>query len=615
MVDSIRIALCQIRPVVGDLEGNVAKIVEAHAISVAAGVQLSVFPELALSGLMPRDLLLRDDFLTACEDSLEDLRRRLDPAGTVIIGMPMRARSIAGGPGVEGASGFEDWSSSGDEPVVGDTAERAVWDAAVVITGGRITTTTTRTYLGNRSPNQDLRYFSAGPRAFVVVDGVEVIVAVGDELIEVASHLERSADGTRPRIIVDVMASPFTLSSSGHLADTASRVATMVGCPVAVVNGVGGNDQFVFDGASVVVDVAGRVIAESGRFVESIDVVDVPLSGDVPSSGGGSVELDTGSVDTTDRIDAGVSPGVRASGRRIEPTARGLPDWDSVDLGDVWTALVTGIAHYVELNGFPAVGLGLSGGVDSALVATLATEAVGPDRVHCVMMPSRYSSEGSVTDATDLAENLGVAKYLIPIEPAHVAFETMLAEPIGGEVMGLTEENLQARIRGMTLMALSNEFGWLILVGGNRSEARVGYSTLYGDSAGGLAPISDIDKLGVYALCRWYNERCATEGSHAVIPESILTKAPSAELRPGQRDDQSLPPYDVLDPLLGMYVEERRSRSELVDAGFDPAVVERVTGLVDRSEYKRQQMPPGIIVSRCGPSYRSDLPITSRWRP
>lgn len=624
MVESIRVALCQIRPVVGDLAGNAEKIVDAHATSVAAGATVSVFPELALCGLVPRDLLLRDDFVAACHSTLEDLRGRLDPAGSVVIGMPVRGEVLAGrvtpghvtpdGPTVPGRP-----PRSGARRGSRDAADRLLHDAVVVITAGRIETFAAKSVLDADSPNQDLRYFAPGPNTSFTTGGVEVLVAVGDELeaVTTAGHGSPApGSSTDPvaRLVLNPVASPFTIGSGGRLAHTAARVAVRTGLPVVVVNGVGGNDRFVFDGGSVAVEATGRTLVESSRFVETVDVVDLPLIG--PESPGAVSGQVANGVVGTKSADAGPTDRLPGTAHDAPPAGRaGSPDWDRIDLGDLWAALVTGIRDYVDLNGFPAVGLGLSGGVDSALVATLAAEAVGPERVNCVMMPSRYSSEGSVTDATELATNLGVRTHLVPIDAGHVAFEEMLSGPIGGELGGLTDENLQARIRGMVLMALSNEFGWLILVGSNRSEARVGYSTLYGDSAGGLAPISDIDKLGVYALCRWYNERCVAEGSGALIPETILTKAPSAELRPDQRDDQSLPPYEVLDPLLGMYLDERRSRSELVEAGFDGDLVERVTGLVDRSEYKRQQMPPGIIVSRPGPAYRRDLPITSRWRP
>lgn len=566
MVDSIRIALCQIRPVVGDVMGNVERIVSAHATAVSAGAVISVFPELAISGMTPRDLLLRDDFVEECGEAIMRLSGELDTNAFAVIGTPLRG------------------------------ADDVLHDGLVVIGEGRIQATATKVHLSNAGHQDDFRCFTAGMPTRSTIDGVDVLFAVGDELVETVLNADPVGDPSAPRIVIDPIASPYTLGVAARRHADAARAAAAIDAPVVMVNGVGGNDELVFDGGSMVVDPTGVDVVQMQRFAEAVEVVDVPL---LPVRG----PLRSGQHSSV--ID--VSPGTIVDDGADDVSA---VDLATVDWGEVWSALVMGIADYVEANGFPAVGLGLSGGVDSALVAALAAEAVGADRVHCVLMPSRYSSEGSVTDAIDLATNLAVEYRTVPIEPAHAAFETMLEQSISGGHTGLTDENLQARIRGMTLMALSNELGWLILVCGNRSEALVGYSTLYGDSAGGLAPISDVYKLGVYGLCRWYNDRCARSGSAASIPESILTKAPSAELRPDQRDDQSLPPYEVLDPLLQGYVDRRLSRSELVDAGFDPAVVERITTLVDRSEYKRWQAAPGIMITRHGPAYRSDLPLT-----
>lgn len=565
MVDTIRISLCQIGPVVGDVSANVDAILEAHRRSVEGGARISVFPQLALCGMVPRDLLLRKDFLAECERGLERLRRELDPDALAIVGAP-----VIGEAGLlhDGLVGFED---------------------------GRSEVIATKVHLGNRGPQEDLRYFTPGTPGRIEVDGVDVLLAVGDELVETVSNADPVSEPSAARIVIDPIASPYVVGGPELRRRDLVRAASRFGAPVVMVNGVGGNDELVFDGGAMVVDASGRTIVDPIRFVERVEVVEVPLpAGPVPSD-------PVGFSDRPTPLDV-------AAVRGEAPPV----DWSDVDWGEVWSALVMGIADYVDANGFPAVGLGLSGGVDSALVATLAAEAVGAERVHCVLMPSRYSSEGSVTDATELAVNLGVDHRVIPIEEAHAAFASMLEPSLGGECRGTTDENLQARVRGTTLMALSNEFGWLILVGSNRSEALVGYSTLYGDSAGGLAPISDVYKLGVYELCRWYNDRCTRTGSTALIPEVILTKAPSAELRPDQRDDESLPPYEILDPLLRGYVDQRLSPSELVGSGFEPEIVERIVGLVDRSEYKRRQAPPGIMITDRGPSSRRDMPLTSR---
>lgn len=554
MVESIRISLCQIKPVVADLRENVRRIVAAHDTAVQGGARASVFPELAVSGMAPRDLLLRSDFLDACDEALEQLCSLLDPACVAIVGSPVR---------VTGADGRVELTNG-----------------VVVIADGRLDTMGSKAYPGADEHQQDHRYFVPGETGRYRVGDVDLVLAVADEIVDVASAV-RVEDSGGQRVLINVVASPFSLGGAAVRKDAAVVAATTLGGPVVVVNGVGGNDGAVFDGGSIVVGAAGGVQFASPRFIESVDIVDVLL---------------------------GVPDGpARAPSPADGPNRRSRVDDEAAD---VWAALTTGIRDYVDANGFPGVVLGLSGGVDSALVATLAADAIGAERVHCVLMPSRYSSEGSVADATRLAQNLGVDHRTIPIEPGHVAFGSMLAGSLDDGGSGLTDENLQARIRGMILMSLSNEFGWLVLACSNRSEALVGYSTMYGDSVGGLAPICDVYKLDVYELCRWYNARCVADGSDAVIPEAILTKAPSAELRPGQRDDQSLPPYEQLDPLLIRYVDELTSPADLIASGFDEDIVRRVTRLVDRSEYKRQQMPPLIGVIGRGAARRPDLPIT-----
>ncbi len=567
MDDSIRIALCQINPLVGDFDGNRAKIVDAYRQASDQGARVAVFPELALSGFPPQDLLLRNDFIATSEAQLAMLVTELDRDCTAVVGVPLWAlRSVFG-------------------------YDAQVVDAVAVIRSGELELVTTKLDLSMDSALDDFRYFapdvallegfdSVRTGSEFEVDGWSFVVLVG-----VASHdsiIERVRDG-RPTIVLNPTATAYHTHSQGERELYACEIHNDPDMSVVVVNGVGAQDELIFDGGSVVAN--GRGIAHrSARFEETVDVVEI------------------------------VSRSNASGGRRILEVAGADPDTlrFSEGLGDLWSALVLGIRDYVAKNGFPGILLGLSGGVDSALVATLAADAIGPERVHAVLMPSRHSSDHSVDDANELAGNLGIDARTIPIEPAHKAFEQMLSPSFEGLAPDLTEENLQARVRGTTLMALSNKFGWLVLVTGNKSESSVGYSTLYGDTAGGLAPIQDVDKTTVYELCRWYNQRCESEGSAATIPVGIITKAPSAELRPGQRDDQSLPPYPLLDPMLKSIVEDEVTRDDLLRFGYQAELVDRILGLVKRSEYKRRQSPPGLIVTERSPGFRRSLPITRR---
>jgi len=371
-----------------------------------------------------------------------------------------------------------------------------------------------------------------------------------------------------------------------------SERAREAGCPILYVNLVGGQDELVFDGSSLVVDATGAVLTRAAQYVETLLVTDVEVP-ERPEPGTGALPVVDVSGPSSD------APVV------IAVTAPLLgPD------REVYEALVLGTRDYVTKNGFGDVVIGLSGGVDSSIVAAVAVDALGPDRVHGVLMPSRYSSDHSITDAQRLAENLGIDHRVIAIEPAFSAFTEMLAPSFEEREADLTEENLQSRIRGVTLMALSNKLGWLVLTTGNKSESAVGYSTLYGDTAGGFAVIKDVPKLLVYRLCRDRNDRAGRE----LIPESVLTKPPSAELRPDQRDDQSLPPYEELDPIIEAYVEHDRTAGELIEAGFDPALVQRIVRLIDLAEYKRRQTPPGVRITTKAFGKDRRLPITNHYR-
>jgi NAD+ synthase (glutamine-hydrolysing) len=374
-----------------------------------------------------------------------------------------------------------------------------------------------------------------------------------------------------------------------------SARAAQSGATVAYVNQVGGQDELVFDGDSMVVAPDGTVLARAPQFCEGLYVVDI----EVDPPGSGTV------VDPLPVITASPPEGLeRPTLDRVGVAPR------LTEVEEIWDALVLGTRDFVRKNGFSDVVIGLSGGIDSALVAAIAVEALGADRVHGVLLPSRYSSDHSITDAEALAANLGIDHRTIPIEPAHLALMGMLEPSFGDHPPGLTEENLQSRIRAVVLMGLTNAFGWLLLNTGNKSESSVGYSTLYGDSAGGYAVIKDVSKLRVYELCRHRN----TSAGREVIPESVLIKPPSAELRPDQRDDQSLPPYEVLDPILALYIEQDLAAEDIVALGHDPAIVDRVIRLVDLAEYKRRQSPPGPRVTSKGFGKDRRLPIVNRYR-
>jgi len=393
------------------------------------------------------------------------------------------------------------------------------------------------------------------------------------------------------RLLVNANASPYSRGRREERLEVLARRVSETGCAVVYVNQVGGQDELVFDGASVVVGADGALLASAGQFVEEVLVCDVEVAHDPAMNAAAGVPVS--------------SAGRATGGAPLRPVA---PILDPV--AEVYEALVLGTRDYLGKNGFTDAVIGLSGGIDSSLVAAVAVDALGAQHVHGVAMPSRYSSGGSVSDAVALAAALGIDLATAPIEQAHRALADTLAPLLGGEPTGLTDENLQSRIRGVLLMAISNANGWIVLTTGNKSEMATGYSTLYGDSAGGFAVIKDVAKTLVYELCRHRNARAGVE----LIPEAVLVKPPSAELRPDQRDDESLPPYEVLDPVMAGYVEGDRSADDLVAEGFDPIAVARVVSLVDRAEYKRRQMPPGVRIS--GKAFGKDrrMPITNHYR-
>jgi NAD+ synthase (glutamine-hydrolysing) len=563
----LRLALAQLDLVVGDLDGNVARLVTAIADAEEAGCDLVAFPELAITGYPPEDLLLKHSFVS---DNLAALRRVAATTEEIVA-----------------LVGFVDRDENG-----------RLANAAAVCHDGEVVGVYRKRRLPNYSVFDEQRYFSPGeePLTLAEVAGVPVAVTICEDAWVAGGPAAEHADGGAG-LIVNLNGSPFHAGKVAQREGMLAERAAEVGCPIAYVNLVGGQDELVFDGASLVVDQHGSVIARSPSFVEDVGVIDL----DVPDRSAPVVHpLPT--LALTGQTRAGERPISRPSVAPLAP------------VHEVYEALVAGTRDYVRKNGFRDVVIGLSGGVDSSLVATVAVDALGSDHVHGVLMPSRYSSEGSVTDAEALAENLGIDHRTIPIEVPHEALLDLLAPSFGDTDPDLTEENLQSRIRGLLLMALSNKLGWMVLSTSNKSESAVGFSTLYGDSVGGYAVIKDVPKLLVYELCRDRNARARAAGAVPPIPESVLSKAPSAELRPDQRDDQSLPPYEVLDPILAAIVEQDRTVADLVAEGHDPELVQRIATLVDRAEYKRRQGPPGPRITTKAFGKDRRLPITNGYR-
>lgn len=568
----LRVALCQINTVVGDLDGNARTVIEAYAAAQALDADLAVFPELALTGYPPEDLLLKPGFVADCRAALAKVAAGTD-------------RCVA---------------------VVGTVIERLdLHNSAAVCVGGDVVGTYDKRLLPNYAVFDEQRYFAPGtePMQLYVVGGVRVGVSICEDAWSPSGPIAQQAAGGA-ELVVNLNASPY---HAGRLAERERMLATRAqdaSCALVYVNQVGGQDELVFDGASMVLAADGSLLARARQMQPDLVVVDV----DVRATFRKRLVDPRGRTAVPPLDEVMISE--RAPERASDEAAR-RPVAAALDpVAEVYEALVLGTRDYVRKNGFTDVVIGLSGGIDSSLVAAVAVDALGADRVHGVSMPSRYSSDGSRTDAQALAERLGIDLREIAIEPAFGSFLDMLAPSFAGTVPDLTEENLQSRIRGMLLMALSNKHGWLVLTTGNKSEMAVGYSTLYGDSAGGFAVIKDVLKTHVYRLCEHVNR----VAGHDVIPAAVLTKPPSAELRPDQRDDQSLPPYDVLDPILVAYVEDDLTAAEIVASGVDADLVRRITRLVDLAEYKRRQSPPGVRVTTKAFGKDRRLPITNRYR-
>jgi NAD+ synthase (glutamine-hydrolysing) len=566
----VRVALAQLNPTVGDIAGNEAKALEALERARGAGAQLVLFPELYITGYPPEDLLLKEHFLRDARSAVQRLAEASRDLVTV-VGFPER--------------------------------DIDVFNAAAVLAGGEVAAIYRKVFLPNYGVFDEQRYFQSGTGGGIIeLDGVRLGVTICEDIWEPGPPLsdEALAGAT---VIVNISASPYHAGKGGERERMIEQRARDSLAAVAFCALVGGQDELVFDGYSLVVDHEGEVVARAAQFEEEVLVA----------------EIDPRGPDAARLRDARLRPAARRAQPKVDTLARlELPEETGPApeprvaplLGpeaEVYAALVLGLRDYVEKNGFRHAVLGLSGGIDSALVACVAVDALGPERVSVAIMPSPYSSEETQRDARQLAETLGVEHVELEIASAMEAYEGTLSPVFDGRDPDITEENLQARIRGNLLMALSNKFGWLVLTTGNKSEMSVGYSTLYGDTAGGFAVIKDCPKTLVYALARHRNE------NGGPIPAGILERAPSAELRPDQRDEDSLPPYERLDPILAQYIELDAGREQLIAQGHDPDEVDRIIRLVDLAEYKRRQAPPGIKISTRAFGRDRRMPITNRY--
>jgi NAD+ synthase (glutamine-hydrolysing) len=550
----VKVALAQINATVGDLAGNARRIADAARRAHAQGAHLVITPELGLCGYPPEDLLLRPAFMQACARQLGELAQELAGCAGLYV--------VVGHPHQFGEAG--------------DLRSRSVqvqrrYNAASVLAGGRIVATYCKRELPNYQVFDERRYFASGrdaglPPLVVEVDGVACgILVCEDAWFDEPAQTAKAAGA---QLLCVINASPFHLGKLAEREERMAERARAAGLPLLYAHLSGGQDEIVFDGASFAVDARGQVVARAPMFEESLLLVDV------------------------------------AAGGALRGPLEAVPSIEA----QAWGALVTGVRDYIGKNGFPGVIIGLSGGVDSALVLAIAVDALGADKVRTVMMPSPYTADISWLDARDMAARLGVRHDEISISPMFDAFRAALAPQFAGLPEDTAEENIQARIRGTLLMALSNKFGSIVLTTGNKSEMATGYCTLYGDMAGGFAVIKDVAKTLVYRLAKWKNAQ-----GREVIPERIITRPPSAELRPDQTDQDSLPPYDVLDAILARYMEDDQGIDEIVAAGFDAQVVQRVTRLIKVNEYKRRQAPVGIRITHrsFGKDWR--YPITSKF--
>ena len=551
----LRLALAQVNPTVGDLAGNAALIIKRAHDARAAGAHIAIFPEMVLTGYPVEDLALRPSFQAASKSALATLAQEINPDIVSIVGYL-------------------------------DHLDGRPQNMVAVIAGGEVRARYAKCHLPNYGVFDEYRNFVAGDATLVVrIHGVDVGIAICEDLW-IDGGITAELAVRKPGLVIVPNGSPFERDKDDVRLELVTRRARQLGAPLAYVNMTGGQDDLVFDGDSIVVDKAGALVARAPQFEDGMMLVDIDVA------------------TKTAKPDVIISEEPIAIAKPLIPgIAQRLGDEEQM-----WKAIVVGLRDYVAKNGFSSVILGLSGGIDSAVVAALAIDALGADRVHGVAMPSKYSSEHSIADAQVMAQATGLGFRVIEIQQMVDSFKSRV------NLTGLAEENLQARVRGTTLMGLSNQAGHLVLATGNKSELACGYSTLYGDAVGGYAPIKDIYKTDVWALARWRNRVAIEAGEVAPIPENSINKEPSAELRPDQKDSDSLPEYELLDKVLKAYVDEDLGHDALIAAGFDPELVIRVIGMVDRAEYKRRQYPPGTKVSKRAFGKDRRLPMTSKWR-
>jgi NAD+ synthase (glutamine-hydrolysing) len=578
MLRKFRLALAQINPTVGDIPGNTAKIIEYVERAREVQADLVAFPELAITGYPPEDLLLKPSFL---RDNVAAMERVMEAARDIAV-----------------LVGYVHLDSD-------------ISNAAALGYGGRLVDSYRKMYLPNYGVFDEDRYFRRGHTCPVyVINGVGVGVNICEDIWypvgPIAVQREAGAE-----LIVNINASPYHAGKRSYREKMIATRAADNELFVAYLNTVGGQDELVFDGASVVYDMGGELVTRGPAFEEALVIADLDIGAVFrtrlrdprPRQENTNILQEIGSPKVVQVSD-------------FQPRQRpSLPDSQPArvmeEVEEVYHALVLGTRDYVRKTGFGKVLVGLSGGIDSALTATIAVDALGAENVVGVTMPSRYSSEGSVSDSKELADNLGIALWVVSIEPAHIAFTDMLEPHFRHTQPNVAEENVQARIRGNFLMAISNKFGWIVLTTGNKSELAMGYATLYGDMAGGFAVIKDVPKTLVYRLAHWRNQHGSPRQP---IPQATFDKPPSAELKPDQKDEDTLPPYEVLDPIVKAYVEQDCSYQEMVELGFDPQMVQQVITFADRNEYKRRQSPPGVKITPRAFGKDRRLPIVNRYR-
>jgi NAD+ synthase (glutamine-hydrolysing) len=573
-VPSLRLALAQVNYTVGDLAGNAATVLALARQAADAGAQLVAFPEMTLTGYPPEDLVLRASFRQASRDALTRLAGKLDAAGLGELAV------VAGYLDDDGDSGG------------------GARNAAAFLHRGRVLARYFKHHLPNYGVFDERRYFAPGAR-FVLVRhlGVDVALTICEDVWQDGGPFA-VAGAVGAGLVVNINGSPYERAKDDARLPLLQRRAAEAGATVLYVNTVGAQDELVFDGDSMVVGPTGDVLMRAPQYSEGLYLVDVQLAGapqDRPPIQHAAMAVE--------RVDTGVPASAAPGPPVVAEVAERIPDE-----AEVWGALVIGLRDYVRKNGFGSVVLGLSGGIDSAVVASIAADALGGENVHGVSLPSSYSSEHSKSDAAELAERIGAHYRVVPIAGMVDAFVGSLG------LSGLAEENVQARVRGTTLMAISNAEGHLVLATGNKSELAVGYSTIYGDAVGGFAPIKDVPKTLVWRLARWRNALAEARGEPAPIPQSSIDKPPSAELRPGQLDTDSLPDYEVLDAVIERYVDGDQGVAEIVAAGFDAELVVRTARMIDTAEWKRRQYPPGPKISLKSFGKDRRLPITNRWR-